>query len=253
MVQADLQELDKTQLQLLSEQCILVNGSDEVVGHASKKQCHLWENIKGGLLHRAFSVILFNSNNELLIQQRSEAKITYPFHFTNTCCSHPLYVETELEPEDSVGIKRAAQRRLHYELGIPPEQVPLNSLMLMTRIHYLAQNYPDIRWGEHEVDYILICRADVDLDVNSNEVREIRYVSQTELKTLLAAADAEDGAIDRVTPWFKLLCTKNGGMLFKWWDNLDNLKPLRDDQVHDWTGQQSTFVNGRTWAEINEI
>jgi hypothetical protein len=69
MVQADLQELDKTQLQLLSEQCILVNGSDEVVGHASKKQCHLWENIKGGLLHRAFSVILFNSNNELLIQQ----------------------------------------------------------------------------------------------------------------------------------------------------------------------------------------
>jgi isopentenyl-diphosphate delta-isomerase len=144
------------------------------------------------------------------VQQRSEAKITYPFHFTNTCCSHPLHVDTELEPEDSVGIKRAAQRRLHYELGIPPEQVPLNSLMLMTRIHYLAQNYPDIRWGEHEVDYILICRADVDLDVNSNEVREVRYVSQTELKNLLAAADAKDGAFDRVTPWFKLLCTKWG-------------------------------------------
>ena len=56
-------------------------------------------------------------------QQRSEAKITYPFHFTNTCCSHPLNVETELDVKDAIGVKTAAQRRLGYELGIPLDQV----------------------------------------------------------------------------------------------------------------------------------
>jgi len=56
-----------------------------------KKKGHLNENIKEGLLHRAFSVFLFNSKGELLLQQRAQEKITFPLYWTNTCCSHPLY------------------------------------------------------------------------------------------------------------------------------------------------------------------
>ncbi|PNI17455.1 LOW QUALITY PROTEIN: IDI1 isoform 5, partial [Pan troglodytes] len=76
-----------------------------------------------GLLHRAFSVFLFNTENKLLLQQRSDAKITFPGCFTNTCCSHPLSNPAELEESDALGVRRAAQRRLKAELGIPLEEV----------------------------------------------------------------------------------------------------------------------------------
>jgi len=237
----DLGDLDETQVALLGEQCIVVNEKDEAIGGASKKECHLWENISTTqLLHRAFSVLLFNSKNELLIQQRSEAKITYPFHFTNTCCSHPLNVSSELRSEDALGVKTAARRRLAYELGIPVEQVPPESMTLLTRIHYMAQNFPDTRWGEHEIDYILVVQKDVDMDVNQNEVREIRYVSQDDLKSMLAESRPPSGETigpdDLVlTPWFRLLCERDGGLLFKWWNNLDDLTPLKDTVIHNWT------------------
>ena len=74
-----------------------------------------------GLLHRAFSVFLFDSSNKLLLQQRSDAKITFPAYFTNTCCSHPLFLSEEREGE--LGVRRAARRKLNQELGIPLEQV----------------------------------------------------------------------------------------------------------------------------------
>jgi len=265
----ELQEFDKTQLQLLAEQCIVVNDKDEPIGSASKKDCHLWENISTkSLLHRAFSVILFNSRNEMLIQQRSEAKITYPNHFTNACCSHPLSTEAEMMDEGAIGVKTAAQRRLAYELGIPLNQVPPECMTFVTRIHYMAQNFPDTRWGEHEIDYILIVKMDVDLDVNRNEVRDTRYVSQSTLKQLLAqsriptyktnghitTASGSNGDISGdncttdanladaispndviVTPWFRLLCERDGGLLFKWWDNIDKINNLTDAVIHNWT------------------
>ena len=61
------------------------------------------ENINKGMLHRAFSVFLFNSRGELLLQQRADEKITFPGHFTNTCCSHPLFIASELEDEGAIG------------------------------------------------------------------------------------------------------------------------------------------------------
>lgn len=123
MSDPDLSRLDQTQLDLLAEQCILVNTEDKVLGHETKKQCHLNTNIDSGCLHRAFSVFLFNSRGQLLLQQRSSAKITFPEYFTNTCCSHPLYRPEELEDDQQIGVKRAAQRKLGHELGIPSEQV----------------------------------------------------------------------------------------------------------------------------------
>ena len=61
------------------------------------------ENIEKGMLHRAFSVFLFNEEGKLLLQQRAASKITYPLYFTNTCCSHPLYTPLELEEENHRG------------------------------------------------------------------------------------------------------------------------------------------------------
>lgn len=109
------------------------------------------ENIDKGLLHRAFSVFLFNSKKELLLQQRATEKITFPDMWTNTCCSHPLGVpgETGSTLDTAVmGVKRAAQRKLNHELGIKAEQVPLDNFHFLTRIHYKAPS--DGKWGEHE-------------------------------------------------------------------------------------------------------
>lgn len=119
----DLSEMDETQVQLLAEECILVDETDKTVGSDTKKNCHLNTNIRAGKLHRAFSVFLFDSEGRLLLQQRSHAKITFPGCFTNTCCSHPLYRKEELEEEECRGVKRAARRKLEHELGIPQEQV----------------------------------------------------------------------------------------------------------------------------------
>jgi isopentenyl-diphosphate delta-isomerase len=60
-------------------------------------------NINKGMLHRAFSVFLFNSKGELLLQQRASEKITFPDYWTNTCCSHPLYTPDELPEENNIG------------------------------------------------------------------------------------------------------------------------------------------------------
>jgi isopentenyl-diphosphate delta-isomerase len=82
-----------------------VDEKDNVVGHDSKYNCHLMEKIEAeNLLHRAFSVFLFNSKNELLLQKRSATKVTFPLVWTNACCSHPLYRESELIQEGHLGM-----------------------------------------------------------------------------------------------------------------------------------------------------
>lgn len=125
--EADLSGVDPTQLKLLAEKCILVSAKDEVLGAETKKNCHLNVNIDSGLLHRAFSVFLFDTRGRLLLQQRAKSKITFPEYYTNTCCSHPLYRPEELEENEELGVKRAAQRKLAHELGIPEEEV-INNL-----------------------------------------------------------------------------------------------------------------------------
>jgi len=109
------------------------------------------DNIDKGLLHRAFSVFLFDSQNRLLLQQRATEKITFPDMWTNTCCSHPLGIpgETGTTLEESVqGVRRAAVRKLDQELGIKSSQVPIDDFKFLTRIHYKAPS--DCIWGEHE-------------------------------------------------------------------------------------------------------
>ncbi|XP_053322063.1 isopentenyl-diphosphate Delta-isomerase 1 [Spea bombifrons] len=225
MPEINTDSLDTQQVQLLSEMCILINDDDQKIGADTKKNCHLNENIDKGLLHRAFSVFLFNSENKLLLQQRSDAKITFPDCFTNTCCSHPLNTPDETEERDAIGVRRAAQRRMKAELGIPLDQITPDELKYLTRIHYKAQS--NGIWGEHEIDYILFVQKDVTLNPDPNEIKSHCYVSKEELKNLLERGTR--GEV-QITPWFRLIADT---FLYQWWDNLDNLKPFEShDKIH---------------------
>eukprot|EP00126_Sphaerothecum_destruens_P008700 Sdes_comp20319_c0_seq1m13975 len=215
---------DDIQIQLMKENCIVVDENDHVLGSESKKNCHLMKNINSGLLHRAFSVFLFNSRGELLLQQRSDEKITFPGCFTNTCCSHPLSCDAELDETKNIGVKRAAQRKLYQELGIPPEQIPLEDFHFLTRIHYLASS--DVVWGEHEIDYILFIQKDVDVVPNSNEVKSYRYVSKEQLQEFLSSAQ-ENGHL--ITPWFRLIVDT---FLYKWWQDLPSINKFQENEIH---------------------
>lgn len=213
---------DEEQIKLMAENCIVLDYNDVPIGSGTKKLCHLMENIDKGLLHRAFSVFLFDSDDKLLLQQRATEKITFADMWTNTCCSHPLCVDTEMGADKGdikdiknavYGTKVAAQRKLFHELGILAEDVPLKDFKFLTRIHYMSPS--NGAWGEHEIDYILIIRANARVNPNVNEVRDYKYVSKDELKSMF-----EDPKLV-FTPWFKLICES---YLFKWWEDLECLE-----------------------------
>lgn len=90
-----------------------------------------------GILHRAFSVFLFNEKNELMLQKRTKEKITFPSIWSNTCCSHPLFVQDEMEP--GLGVKRAAIRKLEHELGIPTSTLETKDLRYVSTVLYKVQ------------------------------------------------------------------------------------------------------------------
>ncbi|GMP67966.1 hypothetical protein CsSME_00027750 [Camellia sinensis var. sinensis] len=209
--------MDAVQRRLMFEdECILVDENDRVVGHDTKYNCHLMEKIESeNLLHRAFSVFLFNSKYELLLQQRSATKVTFPLVWTNTCCSHPLYRESELIEENALGVRNAAQRKLLDELGIPAEDVPVDKFTPLGRMLYKAPS--DGKWGEHELDYLLFIVRDVNVHPNPDEVADIKYVNRDQLKELLRKTDAGEEGL-KLSPWFRLVVDN---FLFKWWDHVE--------------------------------
>tara|TARA_B100001245_G_scaffold235409_1_gene223175 strand:- start:10 stop:681 length:672 start_codon:yes stop_codon:yes gene_type:complete len=211
-----LNKHDAEQVAFMAEECILVDESDAVTGSASKADCHHGE----GVLHRAFSILLFNSEGRLLLQQRSSEKITFPGVWANTCCSHPLHCEPELETQDAMGVKRAAQRKLGQELGIPETGAPLEDMVFMTRMLYRAR--ANAEWVEHEMDHIICLRADVEPAPNPNEIAETRWVTQAELRDLLNS--------ELIGPWFRLIAEN---LLPAWWENLDDLAEIADTEIHD--------------------
>lgn len=84
------------------DDCILVDGQDNITGSGSKYDAHRFNQTQPkGLLHRAFSVFLFDEDNRLLLQQRARSKITFPRVWTNTCCSHQLHGYEPPEVDDA--------------------------------------------------------------------------------------------------------------------------------------------------------
>ena len=168
---------------MLKDECIVVDNDDKIIGHASKKDTHVFSTKQPrGVLHRAFSVFLFDRDGKLLLQQRAADKITFPNVWTNTCCSHPLYGYSPSEADNEAaladgsvpGVKAAAVRKLAHELGIAAKDVPISKFKFLTRLHYWAADVvthgPKAPWGEHEIDYILFIQADVKMKPNPEEV-----------------------------------------------------------------------------------
>jgi isopentenyl-diphosphate delta-isomerase len=135
-----------------------------------------------GLLHRAFSVLIFNSKGELLIQKRASTKYHSGGLWTNTCCSHPT-------PQES--IEQAAKRRLKEEMGIEAEPAFTYKFIYKTDL--------DKNLIEYEVDHVLTAQFDGEPKVNENEVEDWKYVSLKELQR-----DAQDNP-HLYTEWFKLI------------------------------------------------
>ena len=240
---SSLARLDPVQEALLTEPCILVSPEDKVVGSASKRECHRVQD-GSSLLHRAFSLFVFNSRSELLLQQRSHTKITFPGLWTNTCCSHPLATTQEMEETDQLGVRAAAQRRLELELGVPQSEAPVKDIKFITRILYKAPS--NNSWAEHELDYILFLQAQDGLTLapSKDEVRDTEWVGRHHLGEFLRDLESREVGI---TPWFKLCAevTSNSSYSLKlnpnncyfqkllpvWWENLDQLEKIRDTET----------------------
>tara|TARA_B100001989_G_scaffold94856_1_gene66003 strand:+ start:11000 stop:12823 length:1824 start_codon:yes stop_codon:yes gene_type:complete len=233
---------DSEQIALMSEAVILVDENDSAIGSASKVSAHY----QAGLLHRAFSVLMFDREGRLLLQKRADDKVTFPGVWANSCCSHPLSSDTESELIDASGVKRAAIRKLHQELGISPDELSLNDFHFVTKMMYSARMNAD--WVEREIDHILVIQADVDIKINQNEVSEIKWVSKQELHQILAG-DIDIGG--EIAPWFR--CIAERVMTDEWWDsigNLDRIVELRDDLIHD-MGDVSDMLSTATGAGLN--
>jgi isopentenyl-diphosphate delta-isomerase len=161
-----------------SDSLILVDDSDQDVGHLSKARCHEGK----GILHRAFSLLIFNDAGELLIQQRSPRKRLWPLYWSNSCCSHPRSGES---------MEAATRRRLFEELGM------VCPLKFLFKFQYQAQF--DATGSEHELCSVFIGRCSDPVEINPNEILAWRWVSPKALHEQLAAP----GAV-KFTPWFTM-------------------------------------------------
>ena len=216
---------DQTQAELMAEAVIQVSENDQVIGPISKLDSHSG----AGEYHRAFSVLLFNSNNELLLQRRSMDKVTFPGVWANSCCSHPLHSEEELDEGNAMGVKRAAVRKLEQELGISPDSISIEDFVFMTKMRYSSRMNQE--WIERELDHILVIQADVDVNPNTNEVSEVMWVNRDQLEMMLLE---ERAAEEAVAPWFRCIAARV--MNPNWWaaiGNIAELEALSDDEIHD--------------------
>ena len=218
------QSPDSIQASMMAEAVLQVDENDVIIGPMSKADSHF----KAGALHRAFSVLLFNSDGKLLLQQRAHDKITFPSVWANSCCSHPLASQDEMEETDARGVKRAAIRKLDQELGISPTSLNIDDFHFVTKMRYSARM--NAEWIEREIDHILLIKADVELNPNDNEVSAVRWVDSDELDAMLVADDSEN----IIAPWFRCIAARI--MTPEWWEaagNRNACEALQDDLIHD--------------------
>ncbi|MBP51241.1 MAG: hypothetical protein CMA68_04100 [Euryarchaeota archaeon] len=201
---------DSSQADMMQERCILVDSSDNVIGSETKLKCHYGD----GLLHRAFSVLLFKGGGQyLLVQKRSADKITFPSVWANTCCSHPLDIPGENEDAVS-GVINAAKRKLNQELGIPRQQLDLIDFHHVGRFQYECRW--DDNWVENEVDHVIVAQLtgeledDLHVEPNPNEISETRWLHIGDVWDMVSGkepvhSDTDIWKDEAVAPWFKLL------------------------------------------------
>ena len=152
------------------EQVVLVDEQGNELGLMGKTEAH-----QKGILHKAISIIIFNSKGEMLIQQRAYSKYHWAGIWSNTCCSHPRAGET---------FHDAAQRRLKEELGIV---TPLKEEFFFT---YKAK---DEKSGltEHEYDWVFTGTFDDAFEFNKEEINAIKWMTKEELEIDMKARPEE--------------------------------------------------------------
>ena len=218
------QSSDSTQASMMAEAVLQVDENDVVVGPISKADSHY----QSGSLHRAFSVLLFNSDGKMLLQQRAHDKITFPSVWANSCCSHPLASAEEMEEDNALGVKVAAIRKLDQELGISPDSIDINDFHFITKMRYSARMNAD--WIEREIDHILMIQADVELNPNPNEVSAVKWVSAKELDVMLVDEEGDEV----IAPWFRCIAARL--MNNDWWNAIGDkaaCEALQDGLIHD--------------------
>ena len=158
------------------DKVILVDKNDNQVGLMPKLEAH-----EKGVLHRAFSIFIFNSKYELLLQKRASSKYHSGGLWTNTCCSHPR------EGEDTLD---AANRRLYEEMGIK------TSLRKVYDFIYKAEL--DNQLTEHEFDHVFYGVCDNDPILNKDEAEDFKWVDMETLNNDIIKNE------NNYTVWFKI-------------------------------------------------
>ena len=174
---------------MAEEHVILVNEKDQEIGLMPKLEAH-----QKAVLHRAFSVFIFNSENELMLQQRASNKYHSPNLWTNTCCSHQRSGESNIQ---------AGTRRLYEEMGFT------TSLKEITSFIYKAPF--DNGLTEHELDHIMVGYYNEDPVINSDEVEDWKWMKIEDVKNDISLNP------DLYTAWFKIIF-KN------FYNHLNNIK-----------------------------
>jgi len=168
-----------------NQQVILVDQYDNALGSMDKMEAH-----KRGLLHRAFSIFIFNSSGEMLLQQRAFIKYHSAGLWSNACCSHPY-------PEEEV--KLAAARRLNEELGF---DTPLKKIF-----DFIYQASFENGLVENEFDHVLVGCYDGGIKMNSEEVNDYAFKPIAEIRLELEVSP------ENYTEWFKISFPK----IEAWW------------------------------------
>lgn len=163
-------------MMLAKEYVTLVDEHDNDIGVMEKLEAH-----QKGLLHRAFSVFIFNDKEELLLQQRAISKYHSGGLWTNTCCSHPRPNET---------IKDAANRRLFEEMGMTCD--------LSVKTNFIYKTPFENGLTEHELDYVLIGTSNQNPLINKEEVESYKWMTIKDIKTDIHHQP------NLYTSWFKI-------------------------------------------------
>ena len=168
-----------------NDKVILVNEHDDMIGTMDKMEAH-----KQGLLHRAFSIFIFNSKGEMLLQQRAFSKYHSGGLWSNACCSHPMPGEKTID---------AAQRRLKEELGL---ETPVEKIF-----DFIYKTELENGLTENEFDHVYAGEYEGKLDADPKEVNDFCYKEIAEIKNMLQTRP------QKFTAWFHLAFPKIG----EWW------------------------------------
>lgn len=165
----------------MEEQVVLVDEQDNAIGLMPKMEAH-----EKAVLHRAFSVFIFNDKGELMLQQRAAHKYHSPLLWTNTCCSHQRDGESNVE---------AGRRRLQEEMGFVTEIKEVFSFVYKAPF--------DNGLTEHELDHVMVGKFNGKPTINKEEVEDFKWMTLADVKS-----DIENNP-EIYTEWFKIIFDKS--------------------------------------------